>query len=250
MSNVYESEELVAQYSEFHYGAEYFEIRNFPLVCVELAIDLTQGAERRSALDVGCALGRSTFELGMHYKRVDGIDSSNSFISAAEQLRSEGSLRWDVIEEGDFRIPGTVTLEELTLEEARNKVSFKVDDACTFTPTKGRYDLIVAFNLLCRLPDPIAFLETIPGRLKAGGCFVLSTPSTWSEEITPRDKWIGGFERDDQYWTTLDGLQHLLWGKLKMIADPIDIPFVIRETRRKYQHSFAQLTVWQLVEPE
>jgi len=31
------------------------------------------------------------------------------------------------------------------------------------------------------------------------------------------------------------------------MAEPQDLPFVIRETRRKFQHSIAELTVWELL---
>ena len=30
-----------------------------------------------------------------------------------------------------------------------------------------------------------------------------------------------------------------------MIGDPTDIEFVIRETRRKFQHTLSQVTVWE-----
>ena len=73
---------------------------------------------------------------------------------------------------------------------------------------------------------------------------MISTPATWLEEFTPRDKWVGGFVKDDQEWTTFHGLQQLFWGQFELIGGPVEVPFVIRETSRKYQHSFAQLTVW------
>jgi hypothetical protein len=31
-----------------------------------------------------------------------------------------------------------------------------------------------------------------------------------------------------------------------MLGEPRDVPFVIRETRRKFQHTVAELTVWEL----
>jgi hypothetical protein len=31
-----------------------------------------------------------------------------------------------------------------------------------------------------------------------------------------------------------------------MLGEPRDFPFVIRETRRKHQHTIAQMTVWEL----
>jgi len=31
-----------------------------------------------------------------------------------------------------------------------------------------------------------------------------------------------------------------------MLGEPRDIPFVIRETRRKFQHTIAEMTIWEL----
>lgn len=33
--NVYETDALIAQYCEFHYGNEYFSVPNFPVHCVQ-----------------------------------------------------------------------------------------------------------------------------------------------------------------------------------------------------------------------
>jgi hypothetical protein len=30
-----------------------------------------------------------------------------------------------------------------------------------------------------------------------------------------------------------------------MVGEPRDIPFVLKETRRKFQHSVAEVTVWE-----
>ena len=45
--------------------------------------------------------------------------------------------------------------------------------------------------------------------------------------------------------TTLDGLKALLSPWFRLIGDPVDVPFVIRETRRKHQHTLSEMTVWE-----
>lgn len=55
---------------DFDYGEKgYFGIKKFPLQMAELIIKESNklGFEGR-ALDVGCALGRSTLELAYHFK--------------------------------------------------------------------------------------------------------------------------------------------------------------------------------------
>jgi len=44
--------------------------------------------------------------------------------------------------------------------------------------------------------------------------------------------------------TTYRALQLALAADFEEIAPPQDVPFVIRETARKHQHTLAQLTVW------
>ena len=45
------------------------------------------------ALDLGCAVGRSSFELARRCEEVIGIDYSRRFIEAAERVRRDGACR-------------------------------------------------------------------------------------------------------------------------------------------------------------
>jgi hypothetical protein len=103
----------------------------------------------------------------------------------------------------------------------------------------------LAANLIDRLYDPKKFLTTIHERLNPGGLLVLTSPYTWLEEFTKKTDWAGGFRKDGEPYTTLEGLGDLLAPHFQMIGDPVDIPFVLRETRRKFQHTVSQATVWE-----
>jgi len=113
--------------------------------------------------------------------------------------------------------------------------------------TIANTDLILAANLIDRLYNPALFLSRIHERIHPGGLLVLTSPYTWLTEHTPREAWIGGFKRDGETVTTLDGLQGLLGKYFRRVGEAVDVPFVIRETRRKFQHSVAELTVWERV---
>ena len=54
------------------------------------------------ALDIGCAVGRSTFELAREYDEVIGIDYSKAFVSTCEELRRNGQAEYSMILEGDL----------------------------------------------------------------------------------------------------------------------------------------------------
>ncbi|PKO49752.1 MAG: 5-histidylcysteine sulfoxide synthase, partial [Betaproteobacteria bacterium HGW-Betaproteobacteria-21] len=65
-ASTYETDTLLSQYAEFHYGDEVFGVPNFPKALADIAIDahrrLGNGRFER-ALDLGCATGRASFEL-------------------------------------------------------------------------------------------------------------------------------------------------------------------------------------------
>jgi len=50
----------------------------------------------------------------------------------------------------------------------------------------GEFDCVFAGNLVCRLPDPLAFLCRLEGLVKPGGVVVLTSPYTFLEEFTPK----------------------------------------------------------------
>ena len=54
------------------------------------------------ALDIGCAVGRSTFELAKKFNQVIGIDFSHGFINAANKLKTYGKLPYTVQTEGSL----------------------------------------------------------------------------------------------------------------------------------------------------
>jgi hypothetical protein len=72
-----------------------------------------------------------------------------------------------------------------------------------------------------------------------------ASPYTWLEEFTKKDNWVGGTRRSGEPFTTLQGLQEQLAPHFRMLGEPRDVEFVIRETARKFQHTVSQLTVWE-----
>jgi hypothetical protein len=73
---------------------------------------------------------------------------------------------------------------------------------------------------------------------------VLTSPYTWLEEFTDVEKWIGGYRKDGEPYSTLQGLKDLLSDEFSLVENPKNVTFVIRETSRKYQHTIAQMTIW------
>ncbi|MBP0047176.1 5-histidylcysteine sulfoxide synthase [Marinobacterium sp. AK62] len=242
----YETDELAAQYADFHYGESHFSVANFPRTLARLAIELAGPERNTKALDLGCATGRASFELAHHFRHVDGVDFSARLINLGVQLQQQGRLRYTLPEEGELVSYHECDLASLGLSECAERVNFIQGDACNLKPILTGYDLILAANLIDRLYDPRQFLEQVHTRLNPDGLLVLASPYTWLEAHTPKEAWLGGFKRDGESVTTLDGLHAVLDTHFERIREPEEIPFVIRETRRKYQHTLSEVTCWRL----
>lgn len=241
----YESDKQLSEYAEFHYGDTYFDVPNFPKALSDYAIQSLQSKPAKTALDLGCATGRATFELAKHFDHVTGIDFSARFIGLALKLVQQGVLRYTMVNEGDLVSYQERSLAELDLTDVAHKVEFWQGDACNLKPQFTGYDFILAANLIDRLYNPRQFLSHIHERLTIGGVLMITSPYTWLEEHTPREEWIGGYKKDGENVTTLDGLKEVLGHHFKLIESPIEIPFVIRETSHKFQHTLSEVTLWE-----
>lgn len=241
--NIYETDALVSRYLHFHYGPEYLEVPNYPRACAQAALRHCAPGSRTRALDLGCSVGRATFELGLHFEHVDGIDFSARFIQHGFRLQEAGSVRYTIPTEGELVAYEEAGLANSGLDEAGARVNFIQGDACNLKPLYTNYDLVLCANLLDRLYDPALFLETIPERLKPQGLLVMSSPYTWLEEYTEKSRWLGGIKVNGENYSTLDGLKESLSAQFELL-EVVDVPFVIRETQRKFQYGIAQMTVW------
>ncbi|MBL6713865.1 MAG: putative 4-mercaptohistidine N1-methyltransferase [Pirellulales bacterium] len=239
-SRIYETDDSVAQYLEFHYGAELFGVANFPLACIAAAVEHRDGRPWKRGLDVGCAVGRSSFEMARHADHVDAFDFSAAFVAACERLQAEGELNYLIPTEGLLREPRCASLKANGLEETAGRVQFGVGDACRLAAELTDYDVVFAGNLIDRLYEPAAFLREIVSRVVPGGLLVITSPYTWLEDYTPVDRWLGG--RPDG-GKTLDGMRQVLADSCDLVGCE-DIPFVIRETARKHQHTVAEASFW------
>ena len=244
MSNPYESEKLVAEYLFFHYADEDEvsggrpaprEALSFPVrVVTELA-----DPERvpRTALDLGCAVGRSTFELARIAQSVVGIDFSAAFIRSAETLKRDGQMACQVLVEGERTVPFTA---RVPAGVDVSRVSFETGDATALRADLGSFDLVLAANLLCRLPEPEKFLRRLPGLVAPGGQLLLTTPFSWLPEFTAPDHWIGAMPATGPSW---DALCKALSPHFELQLSK-DMPFLIREHSRKFQYGVPLGSRW------
>jgi putative 4-mercaptohistidine N1-methyltranferase len=244
---MYETDSAVSQYCEFHYGKTYFDGSQFPGALRRNVLPIHAPAPAAQSPGLGCAVGRATFELAKEFDLVTGIDFSARFIRVALQLKEKGVAHYELVEEGEVVSYHEARLSELGLDSVADRVEFFQGDATNLKPQFTGYDLILAANLIDRLSDPRRFLETIHERLNPGGVLVIASPYTWLEEFTRKENWLGGVRRGGEPYFTLDALRELLSPHFTMLDEPQDVEFVIRETRRKFQHTVSEVTAWERI---
>ena len=247
VSNPYESARLLAEYLLFHYGSEEAifgrrpgprDALDFPARCVHDLLDREAIPAGSRALDLGCSVGRSSFELARFCARVVGMDFSHSFIQAACALKESGVISFEVVAEGEIcdsakaRVPAQLD---------RGRVHFLVGDAMNLPDDLGSFDLVLAANLICRLTEPSLFLRRLPQLVNPGGQLLITTPFTWLAEFTPRSNWLGGRKEDGI--RAFEALKEILDGDFELQLTK-DLPFLIREHERKFQYGIALGCRW------
>lgn len=244
--DIYETDEILSQYIEFHYGGEYFGVENFPVACIEACRDEIMAGETRRVLDIGCAVGRASFELAKIFDHVDAVDFSARLIQIPTALQQKGTQRYVIRDEGKLVSYKEVRLKDFEgYDEVKDKISFMQGDACNLAEKYRDYDVVFTSNMIDRLYDPEKFLNLIKGRIRKGGLLIIASPYTWLEEFTEPSKWLGGYKaKTGENYTTLEGIAEVLGSEFERVGEALDVPFVIRETRRKFQHVISELSIW------
>jgi putative 4-mercaptohistidine N1-methyltranferase len=247
--NFYETDRALSEYLLFHYGMSKRLLPpgmpdcgalDFPVRCVTECLDFDRLAPHARALDLGCAVGRASFELAKHCAEVVAIDYSKQFIRAAKRLQSNGTMPFNFCEEGELTSRGQARAPRSAI---RHRIQFEVGDAMALGDGLGSFDVILMANLIDRLRDPRKCLAQLPQLLKRGGQFIITSPYTWLPEYTPKQHWLGGFERGGKQIKTFDTLKSILSRNFRL-HHRLDLPFLLREHARKFQFSVAEASVW------
>lgn len=243
---IYETVDSARQYMEFHYTPSSIsfcrslnsitEAYDFPLRVARKFAEFPPTGKGR-ALDLGCATGASVFEMSKFFDEVVGVDLSQAFINAANELKTKGSV--------DYFAPnqGKTTITRSTSIPAGSKpdhCKFLVGDAMNVDPALGQFDGLLAANLLCRVPSPRKLLDSFEHLVKAGGILVLVSPYSWWEGATAIETWIGGRPNEP---SSEEQVKKILSVHFDLLSEK-DEPFLIRDHHRRFQLGFSHCTVW------
>lgn len=108
---------------------------NFPAKCARICGKHGSASGKGRALDIGCAVGASSFELAREYDEVVGIDFSQHFVDAANTMKTKGVMQFSSLVRGQvFRTCETALDQSID----RRKVTFRQGDACNMSADLGK----------------------------------------------------------------------------------------------------------------
>ena len=152
-------------------------------------VELAGGDFDGLALDLGCSVGRSTFELAACGRGVAlGIDMNIPMLRLARRVLREGMVRYDrrklglIYERREF----PVSLP------AADRVDFWAADALCLPFADGTFSRTMAMNLLDCVNSPLDLLRSMQRATASHGRFVVGCPYDWSSAVAQTQTWLGG----------------------------------------------------------
>lgn len=252
--NLYETDSVVCQQLESHYGGDHFNFANYAKTVANAVINSVSKYTQNSAgnvngikcLDLGCSVGRTSFELSAAFKHVDGVDFSARYIQHGVQLQNNENVRYTVKNEGEiveFKEISLATLS-LTPSDAAGTIHFSQGDAANLKAKYSQYDIILAQHVLEQSYDPALFLASVHERLNEYGLLIVTSDYHFDENITAKNKWIGGLKVNGENVTGFDGLSERLSAHFHLLEEQ-NIPRVLLNNKRELLVSNIHFTVWQ-----
>ncbi|MBN2460039.1 MAG: 5-histidylcysteine sulfoxide synthase [Candidatus Cloacimonetes bacterium] len=245
-SAVYEEDPDVSLRCEFNYGREYGNVPLFSVKAAAFCINAMKGRKLSKALNLGCDVGRTTFELARYFDHVTGLDFTARYIRLAIQMQEKGRILYTLPEEGELVSFHEISLEELGLAGTENKVDFWQADASNLKPQYTGYDLIYVQNLLERIYDPEKFLQLVHERMNTSGLLIISSLYDWNEQYTAKNHWLGGYREDGEPVWSSERLTWILQQKFYLLGNITSIPLLKRIKSRVFFYGESEFSVWEL----
>lgn len=240
----YETDVEIANSCEDNWGESLNGIPNFYRELSQLVRKAVEDKSVQQVLDMNAETGRLAFELAPYFEQITAIDFSARFIRLPIQLQENGFMRYIVQDEDELVFYRDVVFAETGLAKGKNPISFMQDNANNMKSVYTGYDLIVVPNLLEELVNPIAFLTQIHERLNSGGTLVLASTYDWeATKISPENR-PGGFKRDGEPVTSLDGISKILDKAFIRVGEPQDLFLMNRIHSRQSVIKRSEVTVW------
>ncbi len=211
----------------------------------ELAAPTVQGP----LLDIGCSVGRTTFELAARFdKPVLGVDLGFDMLRTASRVLQQGLVSYP-----RRRVGMAFDRHEFPVDLAgSDKVDFWACDATAPPFPAASFALVTSFNVIDCLQSPFDHLQSLEKILSPGAQAILTTPYDWSVNATPVESWLGGHsQRSEKNGASEIVLKSLLAGGdhpmalkgLRLVTEVSDLPWAVRLHDRSCMQYKAHLVV-------
>ncbi len=199
------------------------------------------------ALDIGCSVGRLSFELSKTHAHVIGIDTSLSFIKKARELSEKKRLDFDLIIEGLLAEKRSCDFDG---QWNYDRIDFIVADALALPFPKGLFSTVSSINVLEKVSYPLQHLMDINRVLsEQNSMFVFSDPFSWDESVSDPEHWLGGVINGNEERRGFDRISSLFRGKEGIFDPPFEIrdkggvSWKIRKTENLWEYISSQFIV-------
>jgi SAM-dependent methyltransferase/uncharacterized protein YbaR (Trm112 family) len=177
------------------------------LALLDAALALLPARPQGRWLDVGCSVGRASFELAAATgDLVLGVDLNLAMLRVAARAR-RGRLRYPLRRVGIVYDRRDHDVQLATAAQ----VDFWACDATALPFAAGVAAGALSLNVLDCVPSPLAHLLELGRVVRAGGDALLSTPYDWSIGATPVEAWLAGHsQRAPHRGSSADELRRIL----------------------------------------
>ncbi|MCT7617160.1 5-histidylcysteine sulfoxide synthase [Aliarcobacter butzleri] len=216
-NNFYESDESISSYCDLYYGKDKL-YTNY----VDLLIPYLKDLKNLKALDLGCCVGRTSFELAKIYDEVLGIDFSANYINIGVKLKLYDFVNYKIKKEDKTFEERAISLKDFDLEKVKDKVSFMQGDACNLKEIYKDFDLVFYSSLIDKLYYPKKFLEDVSRRINKKGFFVFLSSHNWFNEYINENNLFLEFE----------------------LLDKIEVSSFIKMKNKNYENKTLLMSIW------
>ena len=159
-------------------------------------------------LDIGCSLGRGTFELAKATGQLAvGVDLNFSMLRIAEEIRRTRRAQYARRRVGlvfDF-------IDDPIPDLPAENVSFWCTDVTSLPFAAAAFDGALVLNMIDCVSSPLGLLCEIGRVLKPGTEAILATPFDWATGATHPAAWLGGHsQRSPAEGSSLTELRRVL----------------------------------------
>jgi len=191
-------------------------------------------------LDLGCSVGRTTFELARRGNDlVLGLDLNFSMLRTAATIVNSRTVTYD-------RRKGGIVFERRSfpVEFPRTElVDFWACDVTNLPFADAGMALCTSMNLIDCVSSPYDHLRELTRVLQPGGAALLASPYDWSAQATALESWLGGHsQRTSNQGNSAAILRSLFAGGehphaltgLTLAAEAENVPWTLRLHDRSF----------------